>query len=81
MKKNTIKICGTAGSGKSILQYFLIKEMRNKGLIVKFVPSDDFKTERDLYQYVESFLFEGKIDLSTFEVSVETVQLNRTASE
>lgn len=78
MRNITIKICGLQKTGKSILQYFLIKEMRNQGLNVEFVPDIDFTNELELFEYFEEHINWQDVDLTQFNVKVETIQTNRS---
>jgi hypothetical protein len=78
MRNITIKICGLQKTGKSMLQYFLIKEMRNQGLNVEFIPDIDFKTEDELFHYFDQLLETNQIKFDQFNVKVETIQTNRS---
>lgn len=67
MKEVTIKICGKTCSGKSTVQYHIIKELRKLGFDVDYVPDIDYKDERD---------FENRVGGSVWKeckIKVETV--------
>ena len=74
MKELTIKICGKVNSGKNIIQYLVLKELRNRGANVEFVPDEGFGTEKELNDYCEKY-FMNLETLNQFNVKVKTVQL------
>lgn len=75
MKEITIKVCGQAATGKSILQYLLLDSLRKHGYNVEYVPDIDFPTEQDLVDYVNTLPINNIF--ANVNIKVESVQTKK----
>jgi Ni2+-binding GTPase involved in maturation of urease and hydrogenase len=80
MSKVFVKVCGTTGSGKTLVSVVIEKALREAGFDVKPFNNmdDDADTKR---QWVEDGLLKVEEIAFKTEIEISEVQLTRSSSE